>query len=134
MTMLGEPTTRFDHQHEHPHQHPQGGLPPESYAHVQGGATVLDIGGDVGALVATMDDDTIGTELHLRSEDRPLLDVHTGVWRRGSGSETVTAAVFAELNAGTYWVLDGAGNQTLRVDIRGGALASVDLRNQEGSE
>ena len=125
MTEVLAPAQRFDHQHEHPHPHAR-----ESYAHVQGGPTVLDIGGDVGALVATMDDDTIGTELHLRSENRPLLDVHTGVWRRGSGSETVTAAVFAELLAGTYWVLDGAGNQTHRVDIRGGMLASIDLRKK----
>lgn len=126
MTIVGDPTARFDHQHEHPHPHAR-----ESYAHVQGGPIVLDIGGDVGALVATMDDDTIGTELHLRSEERPLTDVHTGVWRRGSGAAAVTAAVFAELLAGAYWVLDEAGNQTHRVDIRGGALASIDLRKDE---
>ncbi len=123
MTDVREPTARFDHQHEHPHPHAR-----ESYAHVQGGATVLDIGGDVGALVATMDDDAVGSELHLRSERRPLLDVHTGVWRRGSGREAVTAAVFAELVAGSYWVLDRAGDPAQRVDIRGGALASIDLR------
>ena len=128
MTSVREPARRFDHQHEHPHAH--GGLSGESYAHVQGGATVLDIGGDVGALVATMDDDTIGTELHLRSEDRPLQGVHTGVWRRGSGPEAVTAAVFAELVAGSYWVLNEAGDATQRVKIRGGALASIDLRKK----
>jgi len=114
---------RFDHQHEHPH-------PGESYAHVQGGATVLDIGGDIGALLATMDDDSVGTELHLRSDSRPQLDIHTGIWRRGSGPDAVTAAVFAELVAGSYWVLDRAGAATQRVDIRGGVLASIDLRRK----
>ena len=128
MTDVTGSDLRFDHQHEHPHPH--GDLAQESYAHVQGGATVLDIGGDVGALVATMDDDTLGTELHLRSETRPLLDVHTGVWRRGSGSEAVTAAVFAQLVEGSYWVLDQAGDQTQRVEIRGGALAAIDLRKK----
>ena len=97
---------------------------------MQGGATVLDIGGDVGALVATMDDDTLGTELHLRSQSRPWLDIHTGVWRRGSGPDAVTAAVFGELVAGSYWVLDRAGDQTQRVEIRGGALATLDLRKK----
>lgn len=126
MTEVGAPVSRFDHQHEHPHPGSTG----ESYAHVQGGATVLDIGGDVGALVATMDDDTVGTELHLRSESRPLLDIHTGIWRRNSGSDAVTAAVFAELDAGWYWVLDRAGDQAQRVEIRGGALARVDLRKK----
>ena len=125
MTNVREPARRFDHQHEHPHPHAR-----ESYAHVQGGPIVLDIGGDVGALVATMDDDTIGTELHLRSEDRPMRGVHTGVWRRGSGPEAVTAAVFAELVAGSYWVLNEAGDATQRVKIRGGALASIDLRKK----
>ena len=125
MTNVREPARRFDHQHEHPHPHTR-----ESYAHVQGGPIVLDIGGDVGALVATMDDDTLGTELHLRSEDRPMRGVHTGVWRRGSGSEAVTAAVFAELVAGSYWVLDEAGDATQRVETRGGALASIDLRKK----
>ena len=132
MTDVQVPARRFDHQHEHPHPHPHphGGLSGESYAHVQGGATVLDIGGDVGALVVTMDDATLGTELHLRSETRPQLDIHTGVWRRGSGPDAVTAAVFAELVAGSYWVLDAAGEATQRVEIRGGALASIDLRKK----
>ena len=94
MTDVREPAVQFDHQHEHHHEHPHASAG-ESYAHVQGGATVLDIGGDVGALVATMDDDTLGTELHLRSETRPAVDIHTGVWRRGTGSDAVTAAVFA---------------------------------------
>jgi hypothetical protein len=116
---------RFDHQHEHPH-------PParESYAHVQGGPTVLDIGGDIGALVATVDDDAVGTELHLRSATSPQLDIHTGVWRRGTGTDAVTAAVFCELTEGAYWVLDAAGAATQRVTVRGGALASIDLRKK----
>jgi hypothetical protein len=122
---MGTHTLSHDGHHGHDHDAPLSG---ESYAHVQGGPTVLDIGGDIGALVATMDEETVGTELHLRSESDPSKDVHTGVWRRGSGSEAVTAAVFAELVEGWYWVLDQAGNQTQRVDIRGGALASIDLR------
>ena len=72
----------------------------------------------------------LGTELHLRSETRPQLDIHTGVWRRGSGPDAVTAAVFAELVAGSYWVLDAAGEATQRVEIRGGALASIDRRKK----
>lgn len=126
MTAVRAPAERFDHQHEHPYRHT--GLTGESYAHVHGGPTVLDIGGDVGALVATMDDETAGTELHLQSKSHPSMDVHTGVWRRGSGSEAVTAAVFAALVAGTYWVLDQAGRRAQRVDIKGGELATIDLR------
>lgn len=100
----------------------------ESYAHVHGGPIVLDIGGDIGALLATVDPSTVGTELHLRSAHHPPIEIHTGVWRRGSEPETVTAAVFAELIAGTYWVLDDTGRPIWPVDIHGGALARIDLR------
>ena len=90
---------------------------------------VLDIGGDIGALIAMMDPETAGTELHLRSEHQPPIDIHTGVWHRGSGDDEATTAVFAELLEGTYWVLDEAGSARLEVRIRGGELARIDLRN-----
>lgn len=126
----------------HPHPHSQGrhlhdapvaASPPvpagESYGHVRGGPSVLDIGGDIGALVATMDHDATGTELHLRSEHHPPIGVHTGVWQRSQGEKVVTAAVFAELVEGTYWVLDHTGAAIHRVEVRGGELASIDLRH-----
>jgi hypothetical protein len=118
----------------HPHPHPAGHdhhrqHAPESYPHVRGGPTVLVIGGDVGALIAMMDPDTAGTELHLRSEHQPPIDIHTGVWHRGSGDDEATTAVFAELLEGTYWVLDPDGSARQQVRIRGGELARIDLRN-----
>ena len=79
--------TTHDHAHDHPHPHPHahghdhGSL--ESYElHVRGGPPVLDIGGDIGAMVATMTPETAGLELHLRSEHHPPVSVHTGVWER----------------------------------------------------
>lgn len=116
----------------HTHQHVTDHLTAERYPHVHGGPPVLDIGGDIGALVATMDPSAVGTELHLRSEHRPPISIHTGVWRRavagGATHADVTAAVFAELPEGTYWALDQDGNDVIRVDIRGGELANIDLR------
>ena len=118
------PGTHHHHQHgEHGHDHSRG----ESYAHVQGGPTVLDIGGDVGAMIVTMDAAAAGTELHLRSEHEPPISVHTGVWRRGFGERVLTTAVFAELVEGRYWVLDSNGRDLRQVEIRGGALTSIDL-------
>lgn len=112
-----------DH-HHHDHPHPHGPL--ESIEHVHGGAPMLDIGGDIGALVVLMDDDSAGTELHLRAEHGPA--VHTGVWTRHQGNGHVTAALFCELAAGTYWVLDADGDDVSPVAITGGALTSADLR------
>ena len=117
--------------HAHTHRHVAEHLTAETYPHVHGGPPVLDIGGDVGALVATMDPSAVGTELHLRSDHEPPISIHTGVWRRavaGGSRNVVTAAVFAELLEGTYWALDRDGSDLVCVDIRGGELASIDLR------
>ncbi len=97
---------------------------------VRGGPPVLDIGGDIGAMVVLMDPSTAGTELFLRSEHDPPIDIHTGVWTRPLGSGESTAAVFPELVEGTYWVLDASGNATQRVGITGGALAELDIRGR----
>lgn len=95
---------------------------------VRGGPPVLDIGGDIGAMVVRMDPATAGTELHLRSEHEPPVAVHTGVWTRPHGTAMVTAAVFAELLAGRYWVLDPDGHGGRQVVIAGGELTDIDLR------
>ncbi len=95
---------------------------------VHGGAAVLDIGGDVGAMVAVLDSAAEGTELFLR----PVAGghaVHTGVWTRHQGEEHITAALFCELAAGSYWVLDTDGSDRIAVDIAGGALTELDLRS-----
>lgn len=75
-----------------------------------------------------MDASALGTELHLQSEHEPQIDVHTGVWERDQGGDTVVAAVFAELLEGTYQVLDGNRQATRRVDIEGGRVTTIDLR------
>lgn len=133
-TMQQHDRDPHDHGHGH-HDHGHGSahaapLEGESYAHVRGGPPVLDIGGDIGALLVTMDPDTAGAELHLRSEHAPPIDIHTGIWHRTNGEQQVTTAVFAELSAGTYRVLDPPGNNQRRVVVRGGELARLDLRSQ----
>ena len=89
------------------HDHPHGPL--ESITHVHGGAPVLDIGGDVGALNVVLDDGAAGGELYLRSDD-PAFSIHTGVWTRHLGGGHVTTALFCQLVEGTYWVLDADGD------------------------
>jgi hypothetical protein len=54
--------------------------------------------------------------------------VHTGVWDRHEAGTAVTAAVFPELAAGTYHVLDERGVVVRTVDVRGGAVTTIDLR------
>jgi len=95
---------------------------------VHGGTAVLDIGGDVGAMVALLDRAAEGTELFLRPLDEPTTTVHTGVWTRHQNGDHVTAALFCELRAGSYWVLALDGSPETQVDIVGGELTELDLR------
>jgi hypothetical protein len=128
-TLHPHPHEHPDHHHEQDHHHPAGSpLGGESYPHVRGGPPVLDIGGDIGALLVTMNPNTAGTELHLRSEHQPPTRIHTGIWHRTNGDRQVTTAVFPELPQGAYWVLDSTGTDLRRVTIRGGALTRLDLR------
>ena len=86
---------------------------------------MLDIGENVGALVAMMDHGTAGTELFVRPRHDPTTTVHTGVWERDLDGHGVTAAVFAELVVGTYDILDADGGAVDTIEIRGGEVTTV---------
>lgn len=98
------------------------------HSRLHGGAAVLDIGGDVGALVVYLDPGAEGTELHARESGVTGRTTHTGVWQRHEGDHHVTVALFPELREGTWIVLDERGDDVAAVTVTGGALASVDLR------
>jgi hypothetical protein len=107
------------HEHDHGHEHGHGA--------VGSGPAVLDIGDDIGALVATMPRDSAGTELFVRRADDQTSTVYTGVWERQQAGRRVTAAVFPELREGTYHVLDENGADIHTVEIRGGVVTTIDL-------
>ena len=111
-------TTTARHGHDHDHE---AGAPPA------GGPVVVDIGGDVGALIVRVDHELLGTELHLR-QDGWEHTVHTGVWDRPLGDGMVTVAVFPALVEGKYQILDPAGSVGRAVGIEGGSVAELDLR------
>lgn len=117
-----------DHDHDHDHGHDHGHQPHSAEPHrVRGGAPVLDIGGDIGALVMIMNDTDIGSEVFLRPDGQPAATVHTAVWPRRFGDHDVATAVFLELTEGRYWVLDPDGVDRLPVDIVGGQLSELSL-------
>jgi hypothetical protein len=99
------------------HHHPEVG----------GGAAVLDIGDDVGALLVLMDPGPESTELFLRAKGSTDT-IHTGVWTRHRDGGHVTAALFCEVREGTYWVLDDEGCDNVAVVVKGGELGELDLR------
>ena len=114
----------------------------EQNAHAGQGAVVLDIGGDVGALVVLMPAGLGGAEIearpvaagrHRRHEDGPEHDhapgapVHVGVLARPvPDGRTVPSAVFAALPAGTYELYERpAGPVRLTVGVRGGTVTEA---------
>jgi len=90
-------------------------------------ALVLDIGGDIGALVLYADQNLVGVEIDLTPAGRPSHHaVHTAVRRRRVADRDIVCGVYPELPAGTYtvWGLHGAPIATVRID--GGVVSEHD--------
>ena len=90
-------------------------------------AVVLDIGGDVGAVVVLLGAHP-GVEeldeLDIQPIGDPARRFHTGVHVRGG----MPTAVYPEVGAGRYELLDGNGVPFAEVDAHGGEVVTLDLR------
>ena len=82
---------------------------------------MLDIGGDVGAVVVHVVRARIGQELHVHANGATVT-THTGIWERRLGTRAVVVAVFPALVEGGYAVLDRQGQAVLDVEIIGGQV------------
>lgn len=91
------------------------------------GTVVLDIGGDVGALVVYTPASWHGTEIEVEEQSVTCPRTHTGVRERSSGRRSVTAAVFPELAAGRYELFDPAGRSVAVAAVAGGEVAEIDV-------
>jgi hypothetical protein len=87
------------------------------------GSVVLDIGGDIGALVLRCSSDLNGAELDLHPDDATQPNTHSAVRERRLPSGSSYAAVYPALRAGTYSIVGTAQ----RVSIEGGRVTEVDL-------
>ena len=88
----------------------------------------MDIGGDIGGLIVRLDETLEGTELPIEFAEDPRRDIHTGVWRRTLGGETVVVAVYPELREGRYRIHPGKHHSGAHLEITGGQVAQLDLR------
>jgi hypothetical protein len=105
--------------HAHRHENPHAGK----------GSVLLDIGGDIGALVVTMPAEMLGEEVEVvtghegSGHHRP----HVAVVPRPLGDRTTPSLVFPELVAGSYALVPkGTDDVRLRVHVRGGEVTSAD--------
>ena len=116
--------------HSHGDDHPQGRqlwrphTPP-------GAHPVLDIGGDIGALVVYLPELTASGELDVQPVGQPEGRFHTGVHDRlfGAGGDgRAWVAIFPEVVEGGYELLDDHGATRAQVVVAGGEVRELDLR------
>ena len=87
------------------------------------GSVVLDIGGDVGALMLRTPPDLNGIEIDLDPDDATLPHTHSAVRERQLTNGVSYAAVYPSLNAGLY-TIEGSGQRVL---INGGRVTEIDF-------
>ena len=104
----------------HTHENPHAGQ----------GSVLLDIGGDVGALVVVAPESMLGREVEI-APDGEVFDAvhrpHVAVVRRPVPGGEVASLVFPDLTAGRYALAEkGTTDVRLRVDVRGGEVTSTE--------
>jgi hypothetical protein len=91
-------------------------------------AVVLDIGDDVGALVLYTRPELHGREIEVSPIGSDSQRTHTAVLERSAASQTMFAAVYPELKAGTYRIWGDHPGLVSEVTITAGMVAEVDWR------
>lgn len=122
--MIGGPTQ--DHAQDHPHDHEHG----SEHHHVaaRGDGVVLDIGGDVGAVIVYLGDQRVGPELDIQPVGEPQRRFHTGVHERDVDGIVTRVAVFPEVRTGRYELLDEHARPFALTEATGGSVRTFDLR------
>ncbi len=89
---------------------------------------VLDIGGDVGALIVRADADMHGVEVEISPAGDDLARSHREVLERSIDDRPAFTAVFDGLPAGAYTLWVGGEARTREVSVAGGSVAQLDWR------
>jgi hypothetical protein len=88
---------------------------------------VLDVGGDMGALILYTPQELVGREIEVSREGQPR--THTEVLERRINGQPVFAAVYAALPEGHYRIWDYDDRPVIEFDILGGQVSEVDWRS-----
>jgi hypothetical protein len=108
------------HTHE-PHAHPHA----QHHHTAYGGPVVLDVGGEVGALVLHARAAQSGAEIEISPIDDPARRQHVAVHPRDLGGHTIYAAVYPELLSGVYQLWSESGDAVLEVTVPGGRVVEA---------
>ena len=108
-----------EHQHA-PHGHEPGRIHTEE--------AVLDIGGDIGALILYTDAHDQGREIEVSAIGSDNERVHTAIHQRLVSGQVVFAGIFPQLREGAYRIWVDRPELADRVTIVGGRVSEVDWR------
>jgi hypothetical protein len=108
------------HDHARPHEDYTARSHPEF--------VVLDIGGDVGALIVHAPANLLGTEIEISPAGEDDRRSHKDVLERRMGDRPAYTAVFDGLREGAYTLWSRDVPRARDVRITGGAIAEVDWR------
>ena len=111
-----------DHRHDH---HEEAHRPHDE-------AVVLELGGDLGALVVYTDASLLHTEIEISAEGSDDQRSHKDVLERVVAGRSLYAAVFDNLPAGTYTLWHDDVARTRGATVTGGAVAELDWRTTDG--
>ena len=128
-----------DHAGDHQHaDEPGTGIAQSEHAHVHGAGThvhgprlenaILDIGGDIGALILYTGAGYAEREIEVSLEGHDEHRTHTAIHERRTSAGAVYAGIYPELRAGRYRIWADRPGLTDHVTIVGGEVAEVDWR------
>lgn len=107
------------HTHDHPHPHTHAPLPAPS----REGSVVLEIGGDLGALIIHTGPEQDGVEIEVSPVgEAAARRTHAAVRPRHLAGRTVYCAVISPLPAGDYTVWLDAGTAGATVHVPAGGV------------
>jgi hypothetical protein len=89
-------------------------------------AAVLDIGGEVGALILYTGPELCGHEIEVSLKSSPDHRVHTAVLERKVNGRSVFAALYMSLEAGDYIIWKNETEPGGQVTIIGGEVVQLD--------
>lgn len=102
------------------------------YRHLSGtsheGTVVLDIGGDIGALIVFAPYFLLGSEIEIRPRSHVWNGQHTAVRERRMGNDIRCAGVFGALTEGSYELrIRSSEDATVQsVDVLGGRVTQIE--------
>jgi hypothetical protein len=93
-----------------------------------GVGSVVDIGGNVGALVLFTDERFLDREIEISPIGDETRRTHTAIHQRVVGGRLLFAGVYPDLPAGNYRIWIDDPSLPDQVTIRGGEVTEVDWR------